>query len=65
MNAKALLLRVGLDRGTGGALGPIYPDGTFEYIPIPETVLSSCPFTTTLYRREMGKCPSYVTNVTS
>ncbi len=33
---KALLLRVGIDRGTGGALGPIFVDGTFEYIPIPE-----------------------------
>ncbi len=45
MNAKALLLRVGLDRGTGGALGPVHPDGAFEYIPIPETVPSDCPFT--------------------
>ena len=35
---KALLLRVGMDRGTGGALGPILRDGTFEYIPIPEAV---------------------------
>jgi hypothetical protein len=34
---KALLLRVGIDRGTGGALSPIFPDGSFEYIPIPET----------------------------
>lgn len=33
---KALLLRVGIDRGTGGALGPIFADGTFEYVPIPE-----------------------------
>ncbi len=33
---KALLLRVGIDRGTGGALGPIFDDGTFEYVPIPE-----------------------------
>ena len=45
MSGKALLLRVGMDRGTGGALGPIYPDGAFEYIPIPETVPSNCPFT--------------------
>jgi hypothetical protein len=34
---KGLLLRVGIDKGTGGCLGPIFPDGTFEYIPIPET----------------------------
>ena len=33
---KALLLRVGIDRGTGGALSPVFPDGTFEYVPIPE-----------------------------
>lgn len=33
---KALLLRVGMDRGARGALGPIFDDGTFEYIPIPE-----------------------------
>lgn len=33
---KALLLRVGIDRGTGGTLAPIFPDGTFEYVPIPE-----------------------------
>jgi hypothetical protein len=33
---KALPLRVGIDRGTGGALGPIFPGGTFEYVPIPE-----------------------------
>ncbi len=35
-HGKALLLRVGIDRGTGGALGPLFLDGTFEYIPIPE-----------------------------
>jgi hypothetical protein len=29
---KALLLRVGIDRGTGGALGPVFPGGTFEYV---------------------------------
>ncbi|WP_248895378.1 hypothetical protein [Haloplanus halobius] len=34
---QALLLRVGLDYGTGGGLAPIYDDGTFEYIPIPES----------------------------
>ncbi|HEU5274262.1 MAG TPA: hypothetical protein VFU97_11420 [Xanthobacteraceae bacterium] len=42
---NALLLRVGIDRGTGGALGPIFPDGTFEYIPIPEMVPTRCPLT--------------------
>lgn len=33
---QALLLRVGLDNGSGGGLAPIYEDGTFDYIPIPE-----------------------------
>lgn len=33
---KALLLRVGIDKGCGGALAPIFADGSFEYIPIPE-----------------------------
>lgn len=42
---KALLLRVGIDRGTGGALGPIFRDGVFEYIPIPEAVPTRSPLT--------------------
>ncbi|NQU75164.1 MAG: hypothetical protein HQ546_02475, partial [Planctomycetes bacterium] len=33
---KALLLRVGIDKGCGGCLAPIFKDGSFEYIPIPE-----------------------------
>lgn len=33
---KALLLRVGIDTGSGRARGPIFWDGSFEYIPIPE-----------------------------
>ena len=32
---KILLLRVGMDLGYGG-LGPLYPDGRFEYVPIPD-----------------------------
>lgn len=31
-----MLLRVGIDKGSGGNLGPIFKDGSFEYIPIPE-----------------------------
>ncbi|MCE5215089.1 MAG: hypothetical protein LLF83_10280 [Methanobacterium sp.] len=34
---KAMLLRVGIDKGSGGCLAPIFQDGSFEYIPIPET----------------------------
>lgn len=33
---KAMLLRIGIDSTAGGALGPIFEDGSFEYIPIPE-----------------------------
>jgi hypothetical protein len=32
---KAMLLRIGIDTNCGG-LGPIFEDGSFEYIPIPE-----------------------------
>jgi len=32
---KVLLLRVGMDLGFGG-LGPLFSDGTFEYVPIPD-----------------------------
>ena len=34
---KATLLRVGIDKGTDGALAPIFDDGSFEYIPISES----------------------------
>lgn len=33
---NVVLLRVGIDSGTGGAQGPLFDDGTFEYIPIPD-----------------------------
>lgn len=33
---KGLLLRVGIDTGSGGCLAPIFKDRSFEYIPIPE-----------------------------
>lgn len=33
---KAMLLRVGIDKGTDGALAPIFDNGSFEYIPISE-----------------------------
>jgi hypothetical protein len=33
---KAMLLRVGIDKGSDGLLAPIFKDGTFEYIPLSE-----------------------------
>ncbi len=37
MIMKILFLRVGIDRGCGGTLSPRFSDGTFEYVPIPES----------------------------
>lgn len=33
---KAVLLRVGIDSGSGGIQGPLFEDGSFEYICIPD-----------------------------
>jgi hypothetical protein len=33
---KVVLLRVGIDLGSGGMLGPLFADGSFEFIPIPD-----------------------------
>jgi hypothetical protein len=31
------LLRVGIDSGSGGMDGPLFADGTFEFVPIPDS----------------------------
>lgn len=33
---QIVLIRVGIDTGAGGIHGPLFADGTFEYIPIPD-----------------------------
>ena len=33
---KVVLLRVAIDTGSGGIHGPLFPDGSFEYVPIPD-----------------------------
>jgi hypothetical protein len=33
---KMALVRVGVDSGSGGIHGPLFKDGSFEYIPIPD-----------------------------
>jgi len=33
---QVVLLRVGIDTGRGGILGPLFRDGSFEYVPIPD-----------------------------
>jgi len=32
---KAVLLRIGIDTGCGGIHRPLFKDGSFEYVPIP------------------------------
>ena len=34
---KILFLRVGIDRGCGGTLSPLFNDLSFDYVPIPES----------------------------
>ena len=34
---KTVLIRVGIDSQYGGNVGPIFNDGSFEYVPIPES----------------------------
>ncbi|UUZ77401.1 hypothetical protein LP414_09345 [Polaromonas sp. P1(28)-13] len=33
---KMVLLRVGVDSGSGGIQGPLFPDGSFDFVPIPD-----------------------------
>lgn len=33
---NVVLLRIGIDTGSGGIHGPLFADGTFEYVPIPD-----------------------------
>lgn len=33
---KAAMLRIGIDTGSGGIQGPLFRDGSFDYIPIPD-----------------------------
>lgn len=33
---QVVLLRVGIDSGAGGIQGPLFGDGTFEFVPIPD-----------------------------
>ncbi len=33
---KMAMLRIGIDAGSGGIQGPLFQDGSFEYVPIPD-----------------------------
>jgi hypothetical protein len=57
---KAMLLRVGIDKGCGRALSPIFKDGSFEYIPIPESDPETCE--TRTYQNTLGRTNSHLSN---
>lgn len=55
---KVVLLRVGVDKICGGTYSPIFKDGTFEFIPIPEYFYRSHSFDAQkvkTYATEKGK----------
>src|SRR5881394_3424278 len=37
MSRQVVLLRVGVDAGCGGIQGPLFADGTFEFVCIPDS----------------------------
>jgi hypothetical protein len=37
MQRQVVLLRVGVDAGCGGIQGPLFADGTFDFVCIPDT----------------------------
>ena len=42
MTRQVVLLRVGIDAGCGGIQGPLFPDGSFEFMCIPDRHGVSC-----------------------
>ncbi len=50
---KAMIIRVGIDTGYGGTLGPIFEDGSFEFVPIPEYYAGNYPVAT--YQQKRGR----------
>jgi len=40
---NVVLLRVGIDTGSGGINGPLFADGSFEFLPIPDGPATSAP----------------------
>ncbi len=50
---KVVLLRVGIDSGSGGIHGPLFQDGSFEYLSIPDgRNLDSRKYGNTKYRHD-------------
>ena len=49
---KMAMLRVGIDTGSGGAHGPLFEDGSFEFVPIPDSSgINPCTYNNTLSRK--------------
>jgi hypothetical protein len=52
---QVVLLRVGIDTGSGGILGPLFKDGSFEYVPIGDG-FNGCGISDQTYGNTKGKC---------
>ena len=52
---RVVLLRVGIDTGSGGILGPLFKDGSFEYVPISDG-FNGCGISDQTYGNTKGKC---------
>jgi hypothetical protein len=52
---QIILLRVGIDTGSGGIHGPLFSDGSFEYIPNSGLLDERGPPTSALARVRRGK----------
>ena len=52
---QVVLLRVGIDTGSGGIHGPLFKDGSFEYVPIPDGFNGS-GISAQTYGNTKGKC---------
>jgi len=56
---KIAMLRVGIDSGSGGIHGPLFKNGTFEYIPIPDNTMKDSRAYGNIYGRYGGKLIEY------
>lgn len=52
---QVVLLRVGIDTGSGGIHGPLFKDGSFEYVPISDG-FNGCGISDQTYGNTKGKC---------
>jgi len=52
---QIVLLRVGIDTGSGGIHGPLFKNGSFEYVPISDG-FNGCGISDQTYGNTKGKC---------